>query len=159
MRTVLTIFTALALTCLTVLAQQAGQDYQYSQACARKNPAANAAIAAFCNKKIDGRYSDTIMCPGPRSSRGVVKQGVRAKITGNCSPQQWIPGQYCLLQFHYICATGGARGMGSRSYGNGGCQTWTLEWANPGVGALLGMGKRDDEGVEGEGDGEAEPEE
>ena len=43
--------------------------------------------------------------------------------------------------------------MGSHTYGNNGCQKWTLQFANSGVGAVLGalgVGKRgdDDGGVE-----------
>ena len=147
MKTLISLFTLiLALVC-TAYAQSYASDYQYSQTCAKKNPAVNAAISAFCNKKINGVASDTIFCPGPRSNAGVVTGGVRAKITGNCSPPQWIPAQYCLVQFHYICATGGPRGMGSHTYGNNGCQKWTLQFAISGVGAVLGalgVGKRDD---------------
>ncbi|KAM3415040.1 hypothetical protein BST61_g10175 [Cercospora zeina] len=147
MKTVPAFLTTLLLAlATTITAQQPDQDFQYSATCAAKNPAVNSAIAAFCYKKDQaGRYSDTIMCPGPRSERGVVKDGIRAKITGNCTPQQWIPGKFCLLQFHYLCATGDAKGLGTGTYGTNACQKWTLEVATPNVPGVLGafgLGKR-----------------
>ncbi|KAF2212543.1 hypothetical protein CERZMDRAFT_97041 [Cercospora zeae-maydis SCOH1-5] len=147
MKTLTAFFPTLLLAlAATTTAQHPDQDFQYSATCAAKNPAVNSAIAAFCSKKDGaGRYSDTIMCPGPRSERGIVKDGVRAKITGNCAPQQWIPGKFCLLQFHYICATGDANGLGTGTYGTNACQKWTLESATPNVPGVLGafgIGKR-----------------
>jgi hypothetical protein len=33
-----------------------------------------------------------------------VHDGVRARIEATCNPPQWVPGKYCNLQFHYMCA-------------------------------------------------------
>lgn len=148
MKTLTTLLPTLLFTLAT--AQAPDQDFQYSAACGAKNPAVNQAIAAFCYKKNKaGNYADTITCPGSRSEAGVVKEGIRAKITGNCTPKQWIPGKFCLLQFHYICATGDAKGLGTGTYGTNGCQKWILEEATPNVPDILGafgLGKRGEEG-------------
>ncbi|CAK1368084.1 hypothetical protein CB0940_11222 [Cercospora beticola] len=158
MKTLPTLLPTLLLTLTT--AQTPDQDFQYSAACGAKNPAVNQAIAAFCHKKDKaGNYADTITCPGSRSETGVVKEGIRAKITGNCTPKQWVPGKFCLLQFHYICATGDAKGLGTGTYGTNGCQKWTLEEAVPNVPDILGafgLGKRGEEEWELELEGEEE---
>ena len=77
-----------ALLSATTLAT-AASDYQNSLACARKNPSTNAAISKFCNKKgPKGGFINDITVPGTRSAAGVAVDGIRIRLTGNCTPKQ-----------------------------------------------------------------------
>ncbi|EME39276.1 hypothetical protein DOTSEDRAFT_75112 [Dothistroma septosporum NZE10] len=109
----------------------AASDYQNSLACAVKNPSTNAAISKFCNKKgPNGGYIDDITVPGSRSAQGIVVDGIRIRLTGDCTPKQWVPQQYCLTQLHEMCALAPSKkGYYKRRYGMGGCQVWSIEAA------------------------------
>lgn len=110
----------------------AASDYQNSLACAGKNPSINAAISKFCNKKSpDGKYINDITVPGTRSAQGISVDGIRIRLTGVCTPKQWVPQQYCLTQLHEMCALSPHnKGFYTRRYGRGGCQIWSIESAN-----------------------------
>ncbi|KAK4617418.1 uncharacterized protein CLAFUR5_04986 [Fulvia fulva] len=117
---------------LLITSTLAASDYQDSLACAKKNPSTNAAISKFCNKKgPNGGLINDITVPGSRSSRGVSVDGIRIRLTGDCTPKQWVPLQYCQTQLHEMCALSPhKKGFYTRRYGRGGCQIWSIESAN-----------------------------
>ncbi|KAF2166542.1 hypothetical protein M409DRAFT_23180 [Zasmidium cellare ATCC 36951] len=127
----------LTLTLLALLPLPlATSDYTNALACARRNPSINAAISKLCTRRDKaGNLFNKIVVPSPYTSQGATVDGVRVRITGTCSPPQWVPLQYCGAQFHGICAGGGSVGR----FGRSGCQVWRIERVDGGrVAGLVG---------------------
>lgn len=120
---------SLLLTLALSTSTLAATDYENASACAGKNPNTNAAISAFCNIiNSSGNYANNMVVPSPYTTNGVAKGGIRVKITGTCSPKQWVPIEYCQPQFHAMCANGGPKdGLAKKQFGRNGCQTWIIE--------------------------------
>lgn len=58
---------------------------------------------------------------------------VQLDLTGNCSPSQWVPPNFCFSQFYQVCATGAHDGTGVLTFGNNHCQTWKISNVKNGV--------------------------
>ncbi|CAK3850138.1 Hypothetical predicted protein [Lecanosticta acicola] len=124
----------LSLSPLPLAIAEPDNDYQNSLACAKRNPSINAAISAFCDKKdASGNLSNDLFVPSPYASDGKVSGGVKVSIGGSCSPKQYVPLQYCGLQFHEICKDG----QSHRRFGRGGCQVWKIESGAEAIAAVL----------------------
>ncbi|CAD0099358.1 unnamed protein product [Aureobasidium mustum] len=81
--------------------------------CAQKDARVLAAINAFCNTNF---YTG-----GPYASGGVAVAGVRVGVGATCRWGTFVPQVWCESQMLEVCAMGGGRGRGKRSY-DGGCQ-------------------------------------
>ncbi|KAF2768028.1 hypothetical protein EJ03DRAFT_328584 [Teratosphaeria nubilosa] len=118
MHYLLPLLTLVPLTLATKAGDTLGQ-------CADVNPDVLNAIGIFCSG------SDHITVPSTYAKNGgyggPTKQ-VHVWIDGGCSPPQWVPKQYCMTQFEQLCAEGyESRGAGQGTWGNSGCQIWTIE--------------------------------
>ena len=103
------------------------------QKCHNKNPAVNVAINHFCK-------NHHILVPGHYASYGRQYRGIRASIHGWCDPKAWVPSNWCRSQFRAICASSGQGGRGTRHFGSGGCQQFTIgSW-----GIVITPAKRDE---------------
>ncbi|OQO07431.1 hypothetical protein B0A48_07128 [Cryoendolithus antarcticus] len=97
---------------LTLLLPQvlAATDYQNAMTCGQRFPRINGAIEKFCYKKnTSGVATNDLVIPSAYASIGSMFYGFKGnklvvQITGQCSPAQWVPAQWCLSQFHEMCA-------------------------------------------------------
>ncbi|KAF2764762.1 hypothetical protein EJ03DRAFT_355452 [Teratosphaeria nubilosa] len=95
-------------------------DYANSLACAAKNAAINTAIDALC-----GSVSAHLTA-GASAHTADGAWALSISNHGCPSDSVYVPWEYCMAQFHYVCAMGGAQGGGTRFWGTGGCQEWTI---------------------------------
>lgn len=106
-------FTPFAL--LLAISSLAAADNQ--QFCSTHHPFIYGAINQFCSK------TDMVV-PSKYATDGVkASNGAYVKITGNCSPAQWVPSYWCTEQLLQVCAQ--TDGQGSQRFGRNGCQTFT----------------------------------
>ena len=122
------------LPCLTLTL--AATDAENKATCKHRFPVIADFIPMFCNKTDNAagnHLSDTIMVPSDYATNGVEFIGAKMnplaiKVTGTCSPPQWLPRAWCNAQFFDLCAnTNDPRGWNTRQYGSGGCQTFLIE--------------------------------
>ncbi|GAB7364749.1 hypothetical protein MBLNU230_g5547t1 [Neophaeotheca triangularis] len=117
------ILLTLLLGVLCLFAMQTDAMMREAQVCARKNPAVVMAIRRFCSK-------NNIVVPSRYAGRGALFAGPRrtavVKITGGCSPPQWVPQKYCYSQFYAMCARGDSDGRRNAQFGRNKCQTWSI---------------------------------
>lgn len=110
----------------------AATDAQNQASCRKRFPSIERAIGNFCNipaSDIDGsRLIDSLIVPSPYADQGLnfsqpTGDRLWIRITGDCSPPQLVPRQWCLAQFYELCAsTEDARGEVEGIFGGGGCQ-------------------------------------
>lgn len=134
----LALLTLLALAALA----SAASDFENAVKCGQRFPRINQAIEIFCNKADGDGPSNDIKVPSQYAGRGVGTIGMKGnklhiKIDGNCSPPQWVPHQWCLAQFHDLCAnTRDPRGWNWRAYGRNGCQKFKIQGRSDGATAF-----------------------
>lgn len=100
-----------------VASATAASDYENAMKCGKKNPEINSAIEQFCRK-------GNMIVPSKYAGEGHTYGGIHVAIHGTCEPQQWVPPEYCNLQFHEICAHH-KHGAGFKRYN--GCQDFRIE--------------------------------
>ncbi|KAK4550185.1 hypothetical protein LTR36_003152 [Oleoguttula mirabilis] len=104
-------------------------DFALSTTCGAKNPAVNLAIQAYCSSTSMGaRAAGGLAIGSPFARAGMIHDGYKVSIVGPKCPanSKWVPAKYCAAQFHYMCAYGGAKGAAVTTFGNAGCQIWTI---------------------------------
>ena len=116
------IFASLLLATLLTLLTTPTSALTPKERCKHKSHAVAQAIARFCSKS-------NIVVPSTYAESGAVggdKGSAYVQILGPCNPPQWVPKEFCMKQFHKICAEGDVLGAGRRHYGRNGCQEWTI---------------------------------
>lgn len=129
------LFTLPILTLLALITfVSAASDFQNAVKCGKRFPRINQAIEIFCNKQAPGgKLTNDLTVPSKYASGGVGTTSLKnskilVAIKGNCSPAQWIPHNWCLAQFHDLCAnTKNRHGFVSRNFGNNRCQQFVIE--------------------------------
>lgn len=106
---------------LTALVALATADNQAT--CEKKNHNLVIAIKKFCSKT-------NLVTPSPYSTKGMDSPDHHSHVSieGMCSPAAWVPQEYCLGQFYWMCAHGGAHGARTALYGQNQCQDWKITY-------------------------------
>ncbi|KAK5113786.1 hypothetical protein LTR62_003170 [Meristemomyces frigidus] len=91
--------------------------------CGKRSPTVVNAIGKFCQ-------NPSIVVPSTQADNGGsgYSENTKVKITGTCSPPQWVPTYWCMQQFYDVCATSEdpTTGSGGAHYGNNGCQYFQI---------------------------------
>ena len=72
--------------------------YDEGTQCSNKDPSVVNAIGKFCQKV-------NMVVPSNYASGGMAGYSghkTHIRITGSCSPAQWVPKTYCLTQFYHM---------------------------------------------------------
>lgn len=106
----------------------AATDMENAITCGRLNPDINTAIDQFCfDKNAKGQFMDNIVVPSTYAAKGSAHGNAKVMITGDCTPAQWVPLNWCEVQFHDMCASmKEGQGIVQATYGRNNCQIWTI---------------------------------
>lgn len=136
--------TILALLLTLAASASAATDFQNAIKCGKNFSKVNQAIEKFCSKKNkNGKIANDLVVPSKYANEGVTTwgiqgNGIKVKISGNCTPAQWIPHKWCMAQFHALCAELVVGCLNFEKYGKGGCQTFEITIMKPQTGAYRG---------------------
>ncbi len=85
--------------------------------CAKNRAKTHQAIREFCNPAIK------IMAPSEYAKHGKTVGDVQVHIHGGeCSPPQYVPQHWCLVQFYAMCRNK----VAIKHHGNNNCQEWRI---------------------------------
>lgn len=110
-------------------------------ATARKSDADNVKTCAKWNpdilKAIDAICTPNLVVPSDHAKKGKTVGKIKVQIKSDCKPKQWVPKNWCAMQFHQICGIEGGilgnplpgfdKGRGSLKFGKNGCQKFIIK--------------------------------
>lgn len=132
---IFTVSTVLALLTIAVLAS-AQTDFENAVKCGKRFPRVNQAIEKFCGKNKDGKIINDLVVPSKYAENGVVAVGLTGgdiwvNIKGTCLPAQWVPYNWCMAQFHALCAVSDIGYNNYNLHGKDNCQSFRIAILKP----------------------------